>query len=108
MIKIEDKSKCVGCGACFQICSHKVLGMQSDEEGFLYPVVENPLECVHCGLCERVCPISSSVVPSDKVLKVYAGYAKDDSLRELSSSGGYLEFLQKKSFFTEEWLLERL
>lgn len=96
MVKIEDKSKCVGCGACFQICSHKALSMQSDEEGFLYPVVENPLECVNCGLCERVCPISNSVVPSGEVLKVYAGYAKDDFLRECSSSGGLFGVLAKE------------
>ena len=96
MVKIKDKSKCVGCGACYQICSHKALSMRSDEEGFLYPVVESPLECVNCGFCEQVCPISNSVVPSGDVLKVYAGYAKDDSLRECSSSGGMFSVLAKE------------
>ncbi|MGM9763410.1 MAG: Coenzyme F420 hydrogenase/dehydrogenase, beta subunit C-terminal domain [Candidatus Cryptobacteroides sp.] len=55
MIKIEDKHKCCGCGACALACPHGCITMREDGEGFLYPYVDEGL-CVECGLCETVCP----------------------------------------------------
>lgn len=34
MIAIEDKSLCVGCGACSQRCPKKCIQMVRDTEGF--------------------------------------------------------------------------
>lgn len=51
-----DKSLCMGCGTCVQVCSHRALSMQKDEEGFFYPVVDQTA-CIDCGLCEKICPV---------------------------------------------------
>lgn len=50
-----DKSTCTGCGACVQICPKQALVMKNDEDGFLYPQMDNDL-CVKCGACDRTCP----------------------------------------------------
>lgn len=50
-----EKDKCSGCGACVQICTKEALSMQSDEEGFLFPVL-NKDKCINCGLCDIRCP----------------------------------------------------
>lgn len=46
---------CSGCGACEQICPYHAIRMKENNEGFLYPIV-NEQKCVKCRLCEQVCP----------------------------------------------------
>lgn len=58
MINIVNKVDCCGCEACYNACPNESIRMKSDEEGFLYPQV-NQDTCVNCGLCEKVCPISN-------------------------------------------------
>ena len=88
MITIQDKSKCSGCHACSSVCPKDCIKMVSDQEGFLYPLVDAE-NCVGCSLCEKVCPI---LVPSSLVDKVEpvtcAVKNKDNNIREKSSSGG--------------------
>ena len=52
----QNKTECTGCGACVSICPRKAITMQHDEEGFLYPVVDQAL-CISCDLCEKRCPV---------------------------------------------------
>lgn len=58
MIKIENKKNCCGCTACMQACINGCISMEHDDEGFVYPVV-NEHSCVECGLCDRVCPVKN-------------------------------------------------
>lgn len=55
MIQITDKSKCCGCNACGDVCTHKAITFKTDIEGFWYPEVDKN-KCTDCGLCEKVCP----------------------------------------------------
>ncbi len=55
MIKIESKGACCGCNACGDICAHNAITFKRDNEGFLYPQVDEKL-CTNCGLCEQICP----------------------------------------------------
>ena len=89
MIKITEKSKCTGCYACAAICPKACISMQSDEEGFWYPVIEE-IKCINCGACEQACPVFS-YLPSEKKeddIIAYAVVHKDIAIRERSSSGG--------------------
>lgn len=54
MLDLKDKTKCCGCGACANICPKQCISMQTDEEGFLYPYIEQS-QCVNCGKCNLVC-----------------------------------------------------
>ena len=56
MIRIDDKARCCGCGSCANICPVGCIEMRPDEEGFLYPSVDEK-RCVNCGRCEKSCPI---------------------------------------------------
>ena len=86
MICVKDKKDCCGCSACAQRCPKQCITMQTDNEGFLYPVVDTAL-CIDCGLCEKVCPVINQKEPR-KPQKVYAAYNKDEAIRLQSSSGG--------------------
>ena len=55
----EIKQKCCGCWACESVCPKSAISMQPDNEGFLYPVV-NQEKCIDCYACIRVCPVKSS------------------------------------------------
>lgn len=83
---ITDKSRCCGCNACVQRCPKQCITMHEDEEGFLYPKVEQSI-CIDCGLCEKVCPI---INPNRqrKPLQVFAAKNKNEEQRLRSSSGG--------------------
>ena len=51
MITIKDKKDCCGCTACYNACPKKAIAMQADQEGFLYPVIDQK-KCVDCGICD--------------------------------------------------------
>ena len=86
MIEIKAKKDCSGCHACANICPQRCIEMKSDEEGFLYPIVNKDV-CINCGLCENVCPVINQNEPR-KPLKVYAAKNKNEEVRMQSSSGG--------------------
>lgn len=91
---MNNKSECCGCGACQQICPVQCVTMQPDEEGFLYPNMDESA-CVHCGKCELVCPIQHPQIPKESI-EFYMGYASDRTIREVSSSGGVFSLLAQQ------------
>ena len=111
MITITDKHNCCGCSACASICPKHCITMQADNEGFLYPKV-NEADCIDCGLCEKVC---HELHPYEdrEPLKVYAAINKDEKVRLKSSSGGIFYLLAEKTIdeggvvfgarFDEQW-----
>ena len=52
----ERKEDCCGCTACFAVCHKQAISMLEDEEGFLYPAIDEK-KCVRCGRCIMACPI---------------------------------------------------
>ena len=88
MIHIDDKTKCCGCTACASICPKTCINMRPDEEGFLYPVVDES-SCVDCHLCEKVCPVINKKVNENKLPESCAVRAKDGDTVMNSTSGGF-------------------
>ena len=111
MIQITNKVDCCGCSAGAMKCPKHCITMQTDSEGFLYPVV-NKADCIDCGLCEKVC---HELHPYEqrKPLNVYAAINKDEEIRLKSSSGGIFYLLAEKTIseggvvfgarFDEDW-----
>lgn len=54
MLQITNKQDCCGCYACVQRCPKQCIRMESDEEGFEYPIIDKE-QCINCGLCNKVC-----------------------------------------------------
>ncbi len=87
MIQINKKEECCGCTACKNICPVKAIEMEPDEEGFLYPKIDQK-KCINCGLCEKVCPILNKRERKEQKQTAYLINHKDNDIRNQSTSGG--------------------
>lgn len=94
MIKIQNKQDCCGCTACVQRCPKHCITLKEDEEGFLYPVVDEHI-CINCGLCENVCPWLNRSKPISPI-EVLAVKNRNEAERMASSSGGIFIALAKE------------
>ncbi|WP_290762987.1 Coenzyme F420 hydrogenase/dehydrogenase, beta subunit C-terminal domain [Fibrobacter sp. UBA4297] len=89
---------CSSCAACVNACARNAITMQLDAEGFYRPVIDAE-KCVKCGMCERVCPWNKPVEnpnAADVSPKTVAAYAKNESVRLQSSSGGIFTVLAER------------
>ena len=89
---------CSSCAACANVCARNAVSMQLDTEGFYRPVIDAE-KCVQCGACERVCSWNKTVENpnvADVSPKTVAAYAKDESVRLQSSSGGIFTVLAER------------
>ena len=54
IMRERKKTDCCGCSACADACPVKAIRMAADQEGFLYPIIDEKC-CIHCGKCDEVC-----------------------------------------------------
>ncbi|NLJ70776.1 MAG: 4Fe-4S dicluster domain-containing protein [Clostridiaceae bacterium] len=100
MINLYDKkSDCYGCGACANSCIYNAITMVPDQQGFLYPHIEQE-KCVNCGLCKKSCPIALEEKHKNEKCDEVLGVKNQDIIREKSSSGGIYTALS-------DWILEQ-
>lgn len=86
-----NKTECCGCGACVDICHAGAIHMVQDNEGFLYPQIDEK-KCTDCGRCGQVCPIINE--SRKNYDNLYLGVQiKDEKIRYSSSSGGMFSIL---------------
>lgn len=97
VIPAGTKNKCCGCEACVQACPSKCIEVIKDEEGFVYPKV-NEDKCVKCNLCNNVCPIDNNLlIPKNSNNPIAIGGShKDEKILEESSSGGAFSLFANK------------
>lgn len=86
-----NKKDCNGCGACALVCPKKCIHMMEDEEGFLYPVIDEK-ECIHCNRCKNIC---SNYNMNEKLGKAYMAMNTSELDRQNSASGGMFIILAK-------------
>jgi coenzyme F420-reducing hydrogenase beta subunit len=85
-----DLNQCYGCQACKQICPTNCIKMQPNNEGFIFPSIDNS-KCINCGLCESVCPVNINILAKTNNVyeqNTYAAWNKNIAERMSSSSGG--------------------
>ncbi len=82
----KNKNECSGCTACMAACPVNCIKMEYDDEGFVYPKVDEE-KCIKCNKCRLVCPFKQkNNIVEDK--KVYYAIHKNEEIRIASTSGG--------------------
>lgn len=90
-----DKSKCIGCGLCSEICPVNAIKMVKNEEGFIYPKIDLK-KCIHCNKCRRTCPVLNKKTVKEFQKEIYALKNKNLQERQESTSGGAFSILSRK------------
>ena len=84
--------ECCGCSACANICPKHCIRMAENDEGFLYPQIQEE-NCVNCGACEKVCPVLQEASAEDSRRQAWAVVNRDQDVLIESSSGGLFSAL---------------
>ena len=93
---------CVGCCGCEAICPVDAIIMKPNEEGFLYPKVDEET-CILCGKCLKVCPTQKPLIPLARPEKCYAVRGRDEAAKD-SSSGGVFPLLAEQLLNRGGWV----
>lgn len=95
MIFNKNKSdNCSGCAACYNVCPNGAITMKEDDEGFLYPEINEKL-CTNCLICEKVCQIYNDNNKNAENPDCYA-LAQYDAERMKSSSGAIFPLMAQR------------
>lgn len=82
------KEDCCGCSACYSVCPKKAITMKGDEEGFLYPEIDQA-RCIDCGRCTQICPLlQEGNYKNNDIPRFYAARHKLEEVLLKSTSGG--------------------
>lgn len=92
MATVCEKEQCTGCMACVGICPRKAIHIEDSLNSY-NAVIEEKL-CVECNLCHKICPQNHPVERNTPKLW-QQGWAKDESIRKSSSSGGFASAIAK-------------
>lgn len=84
------KNTCNGCGVCALVCPKKCIKMIEDEEGFLYPEIDEK-KCINCGKCRRYC--ANFNIKTEENEKAYIAINNSEQQLLESSSGGMFYIL---------------
>lgn len=81
---VSSKNECCGCSACMNICPVNAIVMKEDENGFLFPFIDEQ-KCINCEACIRTCLYNNEIKKKSK--SAYAATWKNEKIMN-SSSGG--------------------
>lgn len=89
---VDNKENCCGCSACKNVCPVGAIRMESDDEGFLYPTIDE----IKCEKCTSVCFYKNGFTQQDMLRKAYAARLVDMEMRMECQSGGMFWALAKQ------------
>lgn len=89
---IKSQKECCGCGACYHSCPMNAIIMKENEDGFIYPEIDETL-CINCGKCLRACRFKDTTY-ENSLKETYVAHAKDTDLIQSASGGLFASFAQ--------------
>lgn len=90
IVLFENINKCCGCGACMNVCPKQAIYMQSNQEGFIYPVIDET-KCIGCLKCKKVCAFQKGIY-TESLKETYVAVAKNADVLESASGGLFASF----------------
>lgn len=84
-----NKVNCCGCELCSVVCPRSIIKMKPDDEGFLYPFIQDDSTCIDCRRCLSICPAKTPGRIPNQIIESYGGYSLETESIKRSSSGGY-------------------
>jgi len=80
-----DEGRCMGCGACAEVCTYGAILMEETKRGKKPKVI--PVLCKGCGLCNSECPTGAIQVKHFKDEQILAEIdvlmASDEELKDI-------------------------
>jgi hydrogenase-4 component H len=58
-----DGDKCIGCGACAEVCPPRLIMITDD--GATRRISMDYSRCTYCGRCQEICPVGSAQLTDD-------------------------------------------
>ena len=65
-VLFESPEMCCGCSACYSVCPVAAIKMQRNDEGFLYPMIDES-KCIRCYKCLNVCDFKLEIGKISKI-----------------------------------------
>lgn len=97
MIDFNFDKLCYGCGMCETVCPQNAITMIENQQGFKVPSVNKNL-CIDCNKCDRACVRLVSYAGNDiNLSRAFTCWAKEDSARRNSTSGGIFYVLAQET-----------
>ena len=85
---LNDKDfDCSGCGLCANICPVKAIKYETNDKGFIRPVIDQK-KCIHCGLCSKNCTVMHQYEKENFDNGLYALKRKIANTNDKSSTTG--------------------
>lgn len=84
--ELYNKNSCCGCGACMQICPRNAISMKKDNDGYIYPNIDEN-KCIDCKLCLNTCTYNKNNKSREDFSAFYA-ISNEENILMKSSSGG--------------------
>lgn len=78
---------CVGCMGCANVCPTRAIQMQYDDNGFLYPIVDDT-KCLNCSKCKSVCQMYQSRPVEEYFQCGYIAISQHKKIYQNAASGG--------------------
>ena len=85
---VVDEKKCIGCGACIQVCVYGAIQFKLEKQAKKATV--NPILCKGCGLCNSKCPTGAIQLKhyTDRQIETQIDVlTKEEILEELEKAG---------------------
>lgn len=116
-VSVVSKNDCTACMACFNACPVDAISMNENEEGFVFPVIDEA-KCINCGKCAKSCLVLNPPARDFKEEPECYAMQGNDEIRFKSSSGGMFTYIAEYvlskggsvcgSAWTEDWMAEHI